>query len=62
MVPFYVNVLVGDADHNGDLDPYACVAYKFSNWEEACNFMKLSLENNLICEVRLPVDAEEQVV
>lgn len=62
MVPFYVNVLVGGADHNGDLDPYSCVVYKFNNWEEASSLIKLSLDNNLICEVRLPVDAEEQAV
>lgn len=59
---FYVNVFVGSEDHNGDMNPYGCVCYKFDNWEEAANFIKLSLNNGLIVEARVPSDVKDQQV
>lgn len=61
--PYYVNVFVGSEDHNGDMNPYGCVCYKFSTWEEASSFIKISLDNGLIVGARIPADAkDEQVV
>lgn len=57
---FYCNVLVGNEDHNGDLDPYHSICYRFSNWEEAAQFIKMSLDNGLVVEVRVPSEVKEQ--
>lgn len=63
MNPYYVNVFVGNEDHNGDMNPYGSVCYKFDNWEEAAAFIKMSLDNGLIVEARIPDEAQgNQVV
>lgn len=63
MDKFFVNVIVGEPDHHGNMNEYGTVCYKFDNWQEASNFIKLSLDNGLIIEVRIPDNArDEQVI
>lgn len=57
---FYCNVLVGNEDHNGDLDTYHSICYRFDKWKDAADFIKMSLDNGLVVEVRIPNEAKEQ--
>lgn len=56
---FHVNVIVGERDHHGNMSEYGGVCYRFDSWEAASNFIKLSLENDLIVECRVPNGADE---
>jgi hypothetical protein len=54
MDPYYVNVIVSDVDDEGAPIEFASVCYKFDNWEDATQLIKLSIDNGLSCEVLVP--------
>lgn len=56
MPEYFVNVSVCYPDNQGDFDIQSSVVYHFDNWEEATKFIKLSLDNELLVQVRLPKD------